>query len=71
MTLDVRVQLLEKVCGVLGAETSKMLVFQKEVHTQVRFGDDNRVLDGKVANARQDKVLKRFGTNDSGPVIDK
>ena len=41
----------------IGTEAAKMLVLEEEVHTQVRRSDDSRVLDSKLANAGQDKVL--------------
>jgi hypothetical protein len=69
VTLDFGIQLLEKIGCVLGAETSKMLVFQKEVHTQVCLGHDSGILDRELADTRQNEVLERFGTNGSGPVI--
>jgi hypothetical protein len=54
VALDVRVQLLEKIGGVLGAKTSKMLVFEEEVHAQVRLGDDSGVLDRELADTWKD-----------------
>lgn len=51
VTLHIRIQFLEQVHCVLGAETAKMLVLEEEVHTQVRRSDDSRVLDCELANA--------------------
>ena len=57
VTLHIRIQFLEQAHRVLGTEAAKMLVLEEEVHTQVRRSDDSRVLDSKLANAGQDKVL--------------
>ena len=71
MALDIRIQFFEQVCGVFGAETTKVLVLQEEVDAQVGLSDDSRILDGEMANTRQNEVLQRLDTNDAGPIVDK
>jgi hypothetical protein len=50
---------------------SQMLLLEKEVHTQICLSDYRGVLDGEIANTRQDQVLKRLDTNDAGPGVDE
>lgn len=71
MAFHVRIQLLEQTGRVLGAEATKMLILQEEVHTQVCLGDDRGVLNGELPDARQDEVLQSLDTNNARPVVDE
>lgn len=71
MTLYIRVQFFKQIGCVFGTEATKVLVFQKEVHTQIWLGDDGRVLDSELTNAWQNKILQGFGSNDTRSIVDQ
>jgi hypothetical protein len=71
VALNIWVQFLEQVARDFCAILPQMLLLQEEVHSQICFVDDGRVLYGEVANARQDEVLECFNTNDARSRVDE
>jgi hypothetical protein len=71
MALDVWVQLLEQVACVFRPVVSQMLFVQEEVDAQVCFADYGGVLNRKIADAGEHKVLERLDTHDAGSGVDE
>jgi hypothetical protein len=69
MALYIWVQLLEQIARDLGSVASQMFLFQKEVHSEVCFVHNGRILNRKVANAREDEVLERLNADDTRPGV--
>lgn len=55
----------------LSSKAAKMLVLQEEVHAQVGFRDDCRVLDGELADTWQHKILQCLDANNTRSVVDE